>query len=190
MIWHLFDKIGTDDPIILVISPHLDQNKYQFPKNVTCVIQEIPRGTGDAVRIALSTLSFSIQIIYILNGDGPAVPISHIRTYPLNSVVLAPRSSLPFSQTMGIYCLNTHTILENPQEQHPEDLVNTGVYILENTPFLHSIIKNLPFHSEKGEYFLTDILPDLRLKTFIANGAHLFQGINTLDEWLHVENLL
>lgn len=196
MIWYLLDEIGSEDLIILVVSPSLRVDRYEFPPNVRLVQQPIPRGTGDAVRSALPSIPDYIETIYILNGDGPAVPIDTIRQIGPSSVVVTFRSLLPFAQSMGRYSMETRRIEESPSDPKSHDLINTGVYVLRNDATLHSALSDLPFHEEKGtcgEYFLTDILETSEIEPVIIEDPILacrFQGVNNIVEWEYVDTLL
>ena len=213
MVEHLLDKIGSVDSVILVVSPCFNlantttilSTGHRFHDNVIVVQQACPMGTGDAFRTALGALPENISTVIVLNGDGPAVPIQYIRdlaeTERSSSVILARRAHLPFAQAMGKYHVDTRTIEENPETRHPDDLVNTGVYIFRNDDLsadLVDVVAKLPLHEPsrlggQSEYYLTDLLGLISIEARIVDDRDIavrFQGINTLEEYKYVDSLL
>ena len=194
MIHHLVDTIGHADPIILVVSPTMDYTSYPLESNVRMVHQTIALGTGDAFRVALTAIDNDrVDTIIVLNGDGPAVPIDYIRELSrmeTSCVILVRRNHLPFAHAMGKYHLETRTIEEHPVVRHPDDLVNTGVYILRNDASLSGVVTNLPLHEPgrpggRSEYFLTDLLELVHVRPWVLDDKDVavrLQGINTMEE--------
>lgn len=205
MVDHLLDKIGTTDPVILVVAPSFNSSPANYPDNVIIVHQACPMGTGHAFQTALVALPEKIETVIVLNGDGPAVPVHYIRQLSekvnksSSSVILVRRAHLPFAQAMGRYNTAARTIEENPEIRHPDDLINTGVYIFRNDESLDLLaaVTRLPLHEPsrlggQPEYYLTDILDLVHVQPQIINDkniAVLFQGVNTLEEYEFVESL-
>jgi len=196
MVSHILDRIPPGDTIILVTSPQ-QQTQIPMTPNLHIVQQSTPQGTGDAVRKALQLpLPIHPTTFCVLNADGPKVPVGRIRDWAVGGgpcVVVTRRRLLPFADAMGKYCPETRRIHERPADRSPSDLVNTGVYIFENTKHLHHAMNNLPWHPEKQEFYLTDVLehlPEICIRIVTdPQEALLFQGINTLEEWRFVETL-
>lgn len=209
MIRHLIDAIHALSPetiprIVIVVSPDFDRGRADLPDHVECAVQPRPDGTGAALRIALTTLQDSgIDTICVLNGDGPAVPIVWIDRWarggipPEHShVLLTYRSFLPHADAMGRYDPDGHRIVENPPEPRPDDLVNTGVYILRNlseiVPHVHRLV---PHTTSKGgqEFYLTDLVESVPILPWVVDDPRLgvrFQGVNTPEEWETVQSIL
>lgn len=193
MISHLLESIWeyVDDTIVIVIPGGFQPDMTDAPRAPRIVLarQEHARGTGDAFRVGLEALPSDIDRIIVLNGDGPKVPVHLIRAKaigPSSWVAVTRRSFLPRSDAMGRYDPSAGRILERPLDPRPDDLVNTGVYILCDREICRRAVPDLPFHPEKQEYFLTDLLQVVRVDPWIIEDpstAALFQGVNTVDEW-------
>lgn len=212
MIHHLIDAICGLNPdtiprIVIVVSPDFDAHQADLPANVECAVQSCPDGTGNALRAALETLQDdgidTIDTICVLNGDGPAVPILWIDRWarggiPIEHsyVLLTHRSFLPHAGAMGRYDPDAQRIIENPPDPRPEDLVNTGVYILRNLSEIYYHIRQLSPHATvKGgtEFYLTDLVETMPILPWVVDDLRLgerFQGVNTPEEWETVQSIL
>jgi bifunctional UDP-N-acetylglucosamine pyrophosphorylase / glucosamine-1-phosphate N-acetyltransferase len=75
--------------IIVVLGPDSDGTRADLPADITVAIQPEPRGTGDAVLVALPTLSAGVRRVAVLGGDTPLVTGETIRA-ALDGVPAAP----------------------------------------------------------------------------------------------------
>ncbi|MGH3076429.1 MAG: NTP transferase domain-containing protein, partial [Gaiellales bacterium] len=60
-------------PPIVVYSPATESIRDVVGERGQLTLQDVPRGTGDAVRAALATLPEGVQEILVLSGDVPLV---------------------------------------------------------------------------------------------------------------------
>jgi bifunctional UDP-N-acetylglucosamine pyrophosphorylase/glucosamine-1-phosphate N-acetyltransferase len=188
----------------IVASPELMQDGFVGPK-VTWATQALPRGTGDAVRVALEK-SIEQGDILVLCGDAPLVQSSTLQTI-MDYYLKLPAPALVI---VGIRPTGHHSygrILTNGQGQverimeardaSPEEqqtsLCNSGI-LLGPVAILRQLVQQLQPHNQAQEYYLTDCVAlanQQGIPTYvIEEDADEFCGINTRAELAAAESIL
>jgi bifunctional UDP-N-acetylglucosamine pyrophosphorylase/glucosamine-1-phosphate N-acetyltransferase len=178
--------------------------KREFGERIVTVVQDPPRGTGDAARIGLERVS-SEQVL-ILCGDTPLV-----RAEELAKLVAA-------LDTPGADELSVMTCaLDNPQgygrilrdsagrvleireqrdlktpEQHATQEVNAGMYA-GNTEAVRRALGEVRPNNSQGEYYLTDVIALVARSshvTGVPGHADALLGVNDRSQLAQAEELM
>jgi len=184
-------RMSNIERIIGVFSPSgaskISSLKYQ-PDDV--VIQDVPLGTGDALRRALEYIDDDWIIVF--PGDMPLITpeeINSIIDVGQNYDVLLVAMRLDDPGYYGRVILNEDGNLESiieysdlTNEYEHVNLVNTGVYVF-RSGFVDKYLSRLTNDNNQGEYYLTDIFPlmladGLKIGVFETNNPNLYMGIN------------
>jgi bifunctional UDP-N-acetylglucosamine pyrophosphorylase/glucosamine-1-phosphate N-acetyltransferase len=134
--------------------------------DVVFVRQDPPRGTGDAVRVALAALPAD-GVTLVGLGDVPLVPADALAR--LAGIAREGRVAILSAQVRDP--LGLGRVIRMPQgavaaivedrdatpEQRSVDEINTG-FIAAPTPLLKRWVERLTPHNAQGEYYLTDIV--------------------------------
>jgi bifunctional UDP-N-acetylglucosamine pyrophosphorylase/glucosamine-1-phosphate N-acetyltransferase len=191
-------KFGVDKTT-LVVSPDLCDVVTQLPKEVeashlSCVVQDPPRGTGEALLCALKEIPDTAQWVLVLYGDTPLVTVEMLQALARKTaerpktgvVILATRP-----QEAGSYARLIETsdrcgiaaIIEAEEANETElslDLCNAGVLLhrdvaLALTPHIKPRLGR--------EIFLTDIVALAHAEgwhcTYVEGLAEDLRGANT-----------
>ena len=184
-------RLSNIERIIGVFSPSgaskISSLKYQ-PDDV--VIQDVPLGTGDALRRALEYIDD--DWIIVLPGDMPLITPEEINNIidigkDYDALLVAMRLDDP--GYYGRVILNEDGNLESiieysdlTNEYEHVNLVNTGVYVFRNG-VVGKYLQRLTNENKQGEYYLTDIFPlmladGLKIGVFETDNPDLYMGIN------------
>jgi bifunctional UDP-N-acetylglucosamine pyrophosphorylase/glucosamine-1-phosphate N-acetyltransferase len=153
------------DPIVVVASP----DTRDLFDGVTVAVQEVPLGTGDAVRAARAALADFEGDVLVLNGDVPALSadvlaalLAEHRTTNAAATVLSFEP--PDSREYGRVIRNTDGSLARIVEAGdatPDELevreVNSGIYVF-RADRLWSALDRLQPKNAQGELYVTDTL--------------------------------
>ena len=199
--------------ITIVTSPKLKEfitkNNYDGFNQINFVTQQVPRGTGDALKHALKdNPNIRDGTTLILYGDCPLLRLHTIENL-IKSVkdsddklhmasVLAMKVNDP--KQYGRMIINELGALEKIVEYkdlqpHEANLriCNSGVYAIK-TDALHNCLKYLDNNNNTGEYYLTDFIEIInnnggRCYTTITDEQET-HGVNSLQELAFCENLI
>ena len=164
-------EFGAHPPIVVVgngreaVTPHLTA---EFP-GIRIAVQDPPRGTGDAVRVALPLLSDETKVA-VLAGDAPLLRASSLERLfaaldqPERPAVAFLTAVLPDPGAYGRVIRDGSgrvvRIVEAKDATAEEKSVceiNSGIYAFERE-FLSRAIPRLTTKNAQGEYYLTDVL--------------------------------
>jgi bifunctional UDP-N-acetylglucosamine pyrophosphorylase / glucosamine-1-phosphate N-acetyltransferase len=147
--------------------------------DVTYALQETPRGTADAVRVALEAAPTRSAVLLVVQGATPLLSTQTLKA------LLAAHSARPAGVTVLTALLQDPTgygrviragkdptrIVEerdaSPQEREVKE-VNAGVYAFD-TAALSSVLSHVEAENSQGEYYLPDVVELLRLQGY---GVH------------------
>ena len=70
-------KILNADQVIVVTSPELEH--HEILKNTDVVVQEVPLGTGDALKLGMQKLKNNVDKVFLLCADTPLLDSQDIK---------------------------------------------------------------------------------------------------------------
>jgi bifunctional UDP-N-acetylglucosamine pyrophosphorylase / glucosamine-1-phosphate N-acetyltransferase len=186
-------ELGAD-PVVVVASP-TSEAEYE---GLEVVVQDDPRGTGDAVLSARSTLDERSEDVLVLSGDAPLVTAGLLRALVEThrqdgawATVLSfePQDPAPYGRILRNGDGRLEAIIEAP-DATPEQLqlreVNSSIYVF-RADRLWPVLERLEPHNAQGELYLTDSVALLVAEggTVAVHKAHDPQeaiGVNTRVE--------
>ena len=196
-------KIGK---AIIVVGFQSDSVKKVLGPSYTYAVQDAPKGTGHAVKRAISHLDPNCQDVLVLNGDDSAFyqsqDINKLITrhqkqnsdMTLLTVVKKDPGQLGRiirDQTNDITAIVEYKNTNQAQKQIKE--VNTATYCFKKN-FLTKYINHIQENPISKEYYLTEML-EIAVKNHqsvsavILKDSNRFQGINNLSELKKADNL-
>ncbi|MDR0621806.1 MAG: NTP transferase domain-containing protein [Deltaproteobacteria bacterium] len=176
------------------------------PFGPICLRQEVPRGTGDAVRVAAEGLEGFDGPVVILPGDVPLISPqtlldlldAHAALGRLISV-LTVRLADPASYGRVIRDKNgwLERIVEARDANDEElsiDEINSGVYVADCATLIENVF-NLKPDNAQNEYYLTDVVAEFRAKGHLAAAIQgpdplEVQGVNDCRELARAQAIL
>jgi bifunctional UDP-N-acetylglucosamine pyrophosphorylase / glucosamine-1-phosphate N-acetyltransferase len=178
-----------------------------FPDSqIRFAVQSEQRGTGDALRTALTSLPADFDgSALVLYGDVPMVSESTLTDFSsaidrkgdsgfgLITVKLADGAS--FGRVIRGKSGQVDAIVEARDASPAElavDEINTGIYYFPRVPKLRTLLAELKPNNAQGEYYLTDLVAiaragGARVEAWIANEPAEFANINSREELAEME---
>lgn len=172
------DPLTLDDRIV-VCSRRIEEIKAAIAAealvaDVSYVVQETPRGTADAVRVALEAASPHSAVLLVLQG---ATPLLSTKTLAALLEAHAERSAGvtvltalvqdPTGYGRVIRAGDDPTKIVEERDASPEERevreVNAGVYAFDAAA-LRSVLSQVGAENSQGEYYLPDVVELLRLQ--------------------------
>lgn len=145
---------------------HVDAERF------SCVVQDPPRGTGDAVMVAMrAAAAAACQRVLIVSGDTPLISVDDLRPM-FDAFTATPSAKLALLTFVAADATGYGRVLRDAQGQVSEirehrDLksdaerqvreVNAGFYLVD-AAFLREALQSLKPENSQGEYYLTDIV--------------------------------
>ncbi len=193
---------------VIVINPKMDKNKLvgvYHNASLHFVIQDPPRGTGDAVLQAEPIFKNFNGSVLVLCGDVPLITphtLIELKNFHYNAkssctilTAIPPNPSL-----YGKIVRKGEEVLKivedsdaSPEEKKISE-INTGIYVFDCKELFKALHKIDPSNVQK-EYYLTDTIEILcnegkRVSAFRASDWQEVSGINTRKALAEVENVL
>jgi bifunctional UDP-N-acetylglucosamine pyrophosphorylase / glucosamine-1-phosphate N-acetyltransferase len=163
-------ELGSHD-ITVVVSAQVDRLLADRDRNprFRVIVQDPPRGTGDAVRLALARPG-GAAITLVLYADHPLVTSSElirlIETARCQSALVALLTTkVDVAAGYGRIARNeagmpvavVEMVDDEPESRAGSTEINSGIMALD-TSWARSALERLRLHPLKGEYFLTDLI--------------------------------
>jgi bifunctional UDP-N-acetylglucosamine pyrophosphorylase / glucosamine-1-phosphate N-acetyltransferase len=185
------------DPIVIVVG-HQAREVEGVVNSLQArfALQEPQRGTGDAVRCALSQLPANFTGgVLITYGDMPAITSSTLRAFldahrkrgaKLSFISIILDDPAAYGRVIRDASGNVDKIVEfrdaSPAERAIKE-INTGFYLVDST-LLRSALAELKPANAQDEYYLTDIVAIARarnetVEAWVATDPAEFAGINS-----------
>ena len=187
------DGAGSRSPII-VYSPPVEALTQVFADRATFALQEEPRGSGDAVRAAMSAIPEDATEILVLNGDVPLVT-----GVDLEAILEARRADDAAIALASVYAADPAELgrvvrgefgtverIVEAKDATPDELMgnetNSGLYAFD-AAWLRRRIESLEASPVTGEVYLTDLVRFAREDGRIVSAVGFeddgrFDGIN------------
>jgi bifunctional UDP-N-acetylglucosamine pyrophosphorylase/glucosamine-1-phosphate N-acetyltransferase len=181
---------ATADTPLVVYSPATELVREEFAGEADFAMQEVPLGTGDAVRAALEALPPDVEEIVVLSGDVPLIAAASVRWVAdarrENGAVMA-LAAMDLDDPEGYGRVVTSAtdghverIVEEKDaspEERAIELVNAGLYAFD-VPWLRVAIAQLRPSSTTAEYYLTGLVEIAR-----ADGRPAIAVQDRGDNW-------
>jgi len=160
------------DAVVVVVGYGADAVRAdidaRFPKGVTTALQADPRGTGDAVKRAMSEVPESAERVLILYGDCPMIrpealsALAEAAAGGEKLTLLTARVDDPaaYGRILRDDSGKVSAIREAKDCSATEalvDEVNPGLYLID-APFLREALEQLGTQNAQGEVLLTDVV--------------------------------
>lgn len=173
--------------------------------DIVYAVQDPPRGTGDAVRVALGALGADVDAVLVTNGDTPLVRSSTLRSMlethlagDASATILttqAPGKS-DYGRVIRMGDGSVDRIVEArdaDEDQLALSEVNAGVYVFDSR-HLSDALGKLDTSNVQGEFYLTDVIEILRAqgRNVLAQGApwEETRGVNDRIQLSEVTGLM
>lgn len=201
---------ATGDTPLVVYSPATELIREVFAGEVEFAMQEVPRGTGDAVRAALDALPDDVEDIVVLSGDVPLIEADSVRWVAdarrNNGAVMALAAmELQDPEGYGRVVLggedgHVDRIVEEKDASEDEraiDLVNAGLYSFD-VKWLRGALNRLSPSAATSELYLTGLVEIARADERPAivvpdrgdGWAYELNGVNDREDLNEVSELL
>jgi bifunctional UDP-N-acetylglucosamine pyrophosphorylase/glucosamine-1-phosphate N-acetyltransferase len=171
---------------------------------IQVVVQDPPRGTGDAARIGAAGLDASARRVLILSGDTPLVRAGDVERLaaalspdrPLVLGTCVPESPYGYGRILRDEAGRAHAIreerdLKTAAEQAIRE-INAGLYAVMQDR-LKDALGGLSPNNAQGEYYLTDILPVFASSEGVATvvfPADAVVGVNDRSQLARVQDVM
>jgi bifunctional UDP-N-acetylglucosamine pyrophosphorylase/glucosamine-1-phosphate N-acetyltransferase len=181
-------------PLVVVASPSTRDRFDGFD----VAVQEVPRGTGDAVRAARAALEGKAADVLVLSGDTPLLTAELLRdlvdAHRREGAAATILSAVPddprlYGRVVRGDNGNVLRVAEG-SDASPEELaipeVNSSIYVFRSDD-LWPALERLEPHNVQGELYLTDVIGILagagkRVTAYTAPDARETDGVNTRGE--------
>jgi bifunctional UDP-N-acetylglucosamine pyrophosphorylase/glucosamine-1-phosphate N-acetyltransferase len=176
-------------------------SQYINNVNIIYIKQNIPLGTGDAIKSTLEFYSDEDNVL-ILNGDMPLISSNLLNNFIENndeSKILVANLENPFGYGRIIYNSNNDFIGIKEEKDCNEiekniSTINVGIYLF-SSKILKKYILMIDNNNKQNEYYLTDIIKilfqttNIKIKTHLVNESIKYQilGVNTQNELKELE---
>jgi bifunctional UDP-N-acetylglucosamine pyrophosphorylase/glucosamine-1-phosphate N-acetyltransferase len=168
----LVELDGTDGgtaPPVVVYSPMTEAIRDVVGRRGSLALQDVPRGTGDAVRAALDKLPRSVKEVLVLSGDVPLVEgeqlVAVVEQRRLDDAAIALASVFAADPAeLGRVVRSEFGSVERiveardaSEEELETNEVNAGVYAFD-AAWLRRRISTLTPSASNGELYLTELV--------------------------------
>jgi bifunctional UDP-N-acetylglucosamine pyrophosphorylase / glucosamine-1-phosphate N-acetyltransferase len=175
------------EKICVVVGHQAELVEAVLPGDARAVWQEEQRGTGDAVRVALSALEGEEEgILLVVNGDGPLISdgtlgelVERHTSAGVGATVLVAEPDDPSGLGRVVEDAGVIRIVEERDATEAERalrIVNLGLYAF-NLSEIREAIGGLTSENESGELYLTDVL-----ETIGRRSRAVTYGLKNLEE--------
>ena len=175
------------------------QNYIENYDNLVFIKQNIPHGTGDAIKCTLNEYNDDDHVL-ILNGDMPLIQSNLLNKF-INDFsqakLLVAKLENPFGYGRILYNNNKFIGIKEEKDcdliEKEIDIVNVGIYFFKSF-ILKKYIPLIDNNNIQNEYYLTDIVKiiknDINIDTYLIEEELKYQilGVNTQQELLDLEN--
>lgn len=205
---YLLDAITTLKPksTTLVVPPVHRQEFATQCAHAKCkiVVQKVPRGSGDAVRVGLTALPKTGKVL-ILSGDVPLLSVPTLRALvaaaqgddlacgSLLSMILTDGGPYGRMVKSGSRAIKVVEARDCTDVERDITEVNAGVYCVD-IAWLRAAVAHLGRHNAQSEYYLTDIVAraaddDRSFVVVPAANPSELMGMNTRAEAAQINKI-
>jgi bifunctional UDP-N-acetylglucosamine pyrophosphorylase/glucosamine-1-phosphate N-acetyltransferase len=154
------------DPVVVVASP---ETQGVYDGDVRVAVQEQPRGTGDAVASAQSSLEGFDGRVLVLDAAAPLLTAEHLLALveeheregaAVTLLSFEPEHDLPYGRVIRGQDGSVQAIVEEADasdEQRAIPELNSSIYVFD-AEALWAALESLDAHNAQGELYLTDTI--------------------------------
>lgn len=192
-------KILNADQVITVTSPELES--HEILKDTDVVVQAVPLGTGDALKLGVQKLKSNIDKVFLLCADTPLLDPQDIKKleHSKADLTVIGMQLNDLSKSYGrIECNSECHPVAIRETKHNEkvkniSLGNAGVYAF-RVEMLKELLPHLKINTESGEIYATDLVELAITKSYktelVIADEENFLGVNTLVELSQAEKIM
>ncbi len=192
-------KILKADQVIVVTSPELVH--HEILKGAEVIVQDVPLGTGDALRLGVKKLKSNTDKVFLLCADTPLLNPQDLKNleHSKADLTVVGMQLDDLSKSYGRIELNNEgypiTIKETKYNESVKNVSigNAGVYAF-NLGMLKKLLPDLKITPESGEIYATDLVELANAKKYttalVLADEENFLGVNTLVELSQAEKIL
>jgi bifunctional UDP-N-acetylglucosamine pyrophosphorylase / glucosamine-1-phosphate N-acetyltransferase len=190
--------------IAVVVSPERDISPA-LSDGVESVVQPVPDGTGGALLAARELIGES-ETVLVLSGDVPLISPALIRDLEESHSSAGAAATLvtamleepgSYGRVLRDQSGTIEGVVEAKAEGDatPEQLeireINAGIYAFQSAPLL-AALERIGNHNAQGEYYLPDVLPEIRadggtIMPLISDDPNAILGVNSRADLAVVE---
>ena len=206
--WVLAAVAGIEpDRTVVVVSPKTREAIAEtLPEGVELAVQDVPRGTGDAVAAAREALAAFDGDVLVVSGDTPLITpevlgdllaAHRAGAAAATALSIEPGRELPYGRLVRDDAGNLREIVE-AGDADPEQLaireLNASIYAFSASD-LWNAIERLDARNAQGELYLTDTIRHLAdagrpVGAHLTAEAEVAEGVNTREELAQAAALL
>jgi bifunctional UDP-N-acetylglucosamine pyrophosphorylase/glucosamine-1-phosphate N-acetyltransferase len=192
-------KILNADQVITVTSPELES--HEILKDTDVVVQAVPLGTGDALKLGVQKLKSNIDKVFLLCADTPLLDPKDIKKleHSKADLTVIGMQLNDLSKSYGRIECNSEchpvAIRETKYNEKVKNisLGNAGVYAF-RVEMLKELLPHLKINTESGEIYATDLVELAITKSYktelVIADEENFLGVNTLVELSQAEKIM
>ncbi len=188
-------KVLKVDQVIVVTSPEL--KNHELLKDADVVVQEIPLGTGDALKLATEKLKSTIDKVFLLCADTPLLNFHDLKNLEFSKadLTVVGMKLTDLGKSYGRIECRDNQPLAIRETKHNESaknisIANAGVYAFK-ADMLKALLPDLKITPESGEIYATDLVELAVINKYttelVLAKEENFLGVNTFIELTHAE---
>ena len=187
------------EQIIIVTSPSLE---FDNPINkVDIVVQQSPKGTGDALQIAFRKVKNNIDQVLLICADTPLLNPLDLKNLidSKADLTIAAMEIEDLSKPYGRIELNAKgnpvSVIETKHNENAKSnkIANAGAYVF-STKLLQTLLPKLGPNQESGEIYATDLVALAVSNDYSTDLIYVkeenFFGVNTIVELTQAEKIM
>ncbi len=187
------------EQIIIVTSPSLEFDNHI--NNVDIVMQQSPKGTGDALQIAFSKVQNNINQVLLICADTPLLNPLDLKNLidSKADLTIAAMEIEDLGKPYGRIELdgngNPVAVIETKHNENAKSnkIANAGAYVF-STKLLQTLLPKLGPNQESGEIYATDLVALAVSNGYSTDLIYVkeenFFGVNTIIELTQAEKIM
>lgn len=200
MLSWVVDAVSNLKPKQTIVVSSINLKEHEALKNFDVVVQENPKGTGEALQLATKNIKSEIDEVFLVCADTPFLDFNELRQleeFDADLTIMGMHIK-DLEKSYGRVVLNENKIpveIVETKYNHiykNNPVANAGVYKFKRR-LLDKLLSRLDVNKESGEIYATDLVKlafenDFSTALVLGNEEN-FLGINTQAELQQAENI-